>query len=111
MMTRLPGWLAAARRHGANVEDELIVEGANHRADAYRAVRELVASTNRPDAICTSSARSGVCAIWAVRDAGSPHADDSAAVSQILFERVLATEPVPEREITTPWVFINRGSA
>jgi LacI family transcriptional regulator len=136
---RLGAYLAARRRHAA-ADDSLVVDGADDRAAAYQAVTGLLSRPDRPDAIFAASGRAGISAIWAIRDAGLTvpgdvavvgcgnlpeslvmrpslstagpvAADDFADVSRLLFERVLAAEPPPERELTTPWVFVNRGSA
>jgi LacI family transcriptional regulator len=136
---RLNAYLAARERHGAEADDSLIVEGADGRVAAYQSTRRLLARPDRPDAVFTASGRAGVSALWAVRDEGLAVPDNIAVVgcgnlpeslitqpplstvgaaaadftdvSTLLFERLLATEPLPVREITTPWVFTNRGSS
>lgn len=137
---RLGAYLAARERHGAQADDSLIVEGADDRVAAYQSVRGLLARPDRPDAIFAASGRAGISAVWAVRDeglvipediavvgcgnlpesvvmqpplstVGAATADDFANVATLLFERMLAAEPLPVRELTSPWVFTNRGSS
>ncbi|NEE02881.1 LacI family DNA-binding transcriptional regulator [Phytoactinopolyspora halotolerans] len=137
---RLGAYTAALDQHGVAVDDELIVDGADDRVAGYQAVARLLQRPDRPDAIFAASGRSAISAIWAVRDAGltvpddvavvgcgnlpeaeitsptlstvgPPTTEDFTDVAELLFQRVLADERPPEREITNPWVFVPRGSA
>jgi DNA-binding LacI/PurR family transcriptional regulator len=136
---RLGAYLAAREHHGGDAAETLVVDGADDRVAAYQAVSELLDRPDRPDAIFAASARAAISAAWAVRDAGlvvptdialvgcgnlpetritkpplstvgPPADDDFTDVSRLLFERVLAAAPPPERELITPWVFAERGS-
>lgn len=133
---RLRAYEGAIDRHGAK---RTVVDGADDRVAAYRAVENLLQQKSKPDAIFAASDRAAISAIWAARDAGldvptdlavvgvgnledglitkpplstvgPPHLDFSATTS-MLFERLAATEQPPGREVTTPWSFIRRESA
>ncbi|AYY14582.1 LacI family transcriptional regulator [Actinobacteria bacterium YIM 96077] len=137
---RFGAYRAARERHDAAFDDSLVVEGADDRVAAYQAVTELLNRPDRPDAIFAASARSAISSVWAARDAGlgipddvaivgcgnlpetritrpplstvgPPSADDFTDVSRLLFDRVLASDPPPGRELTTPWVFAPRGTS
>ncbi|MCT2583509.1 LacI family DNA-binding transcriptional regulator [Actinophytocola gossypii] len=134
---RRDAYLDALDRHGLG--PELVVPGADDRVGAYRAVEALLARPDRPDAIFAASDRAAITAILALRDAGlavpedvavvgvgnleegritrpplttvGPPAMDFHDVARLLFDRVLADETPFDREITTSWSFIRRGSA
>lgn len=137
---RLGAYLDALERHGIAAEDALIVPGADSRVDTYETVLELLGRSAPPDAIFSASARGAVSALWAARDlgvavpdalaivgagdlpevritrpslsmVGPPQQEDYAEAARLLFERVTADEPIPGREISTPWVFTVRGSS
>ncbi|GAA4431873.1 LacI family DNA-binding transcriptional regulator [Georgenia halophila] len=136
---RMGAYLWALARHGIDADESLIVEGADERVAGYRAATELLQRPDRPEAIFAASARSAISAIWAARDAGlaipddvavvgcgnlpeteitrprlstvgPPTTEDFTEVSRLLFDRLLAKERLPEREITNPWAFVPRGS-
>ena len=136
---RLGAYLAALDRHGVPPQDAVVVPGADDRVAAYHAVGQLMARPDPPDALFVASDRAAISAIWALRDGGhrvpddvavigvgnldeglitrpalttlGPPTQDYRAVAELLFDRILAGEPLPGREITTHWSFVRRGSA
>jgi LacI family transcriptional regulator len=136
---RRDAYLAALDRHGLDRRPELMVTGADDRVAAYEATSALLALPDRPDAIFAASDRAAISAILALRDAGLSIPDDVAVVgvgnleegritrpalttvgppamdfhdvARLLFDRVLAAEAPADREITTNWSCIRRGSA
>jgi LacI family transcriptional regulator len=134
---RLAAYEDAVERHGAR---RIVVDGADDRVAAYRAVENLLHDKNNtPDAIFAASDRAAISAIWAARDTGfdvpqdlavvgvgnlddglitkptlstvgPPHLDFGATTS-MLFERLATTDPLEGREVTTEWTFIRRESA
>ncbi|MEQ7006405.1 LacI family DNA-binding transcriptional regulator [Actinopolymorpha sp. B17G11] len=136
---RRTAYVDALERHGVPAREQIIVPGANSRVAGYRAVTDLLARPDRPDAIFAASDRAAISAIRATVDAGlavpedvavigvgnleegvvtrpalstvGPAAQDYAEVARLLFDRVLRDTPLPGRERLTPWSFIRRGSA
>lgn len=136
---RLGAYLDAHEQRGIEPDPRMIVTGADHRVDGYRAVSAMLASPDRPDAVFCASDRAGISGIWAARDLGlrvpedvaivgvgniqdglvakptlttvGPTQADFTQVAELLFERVLAEDVLPGREITTPWAFFRRESA
>jgi DNA-binding LacI/PurR family transcriptional regulator len=134
---RYAAYLDARERHG--FAPGLVVAGADDRVAAYRAVEELLALDEPPDAIFAASDRAAISAILALRDAGVSIPDGVAVVgvgnleegqitrpqlttigppvmdfhdaARLLFDRVLAESPPAGRVLTTDWRFILRGSA
>lgn len=134
---RYAAYLDARDRHG--FAPGLVVAGADDRVAAYRAVEELLALDEPPDAIFAASDRAAISAILALRDAGVSIPDSVAVVgvgnleeglitrpqlttigppvmdfhdaARLLFDRVLAESPPAGRVLTTGWRFIRRGSA
>ncbi|MBM7789406.1 LacI family DNA-binding transcriptional regulator [Tenggerimyces flavus] len=133
---RLAAYEDSIQRHGAK---RIVVDGADDRVVAYRAVENLLRQKDKPDAIFAASDRAAISAIWAARDAGlavptdlavvgvgnledglitkpplstvGPPQLDFSATTSMLFERLAATDPPAGREVTTPWSFIQRESA
>lgn len=133
---RMQAYEDSIERHGA---ERIVVDGADDRVAAYRAVENLLQQKGKPDAIFAASDRAAISAIWAARDAGldvptdlavvgvgnledglitkpplstvGPPQLDFSATTSMLFERLAATELPPGREVTTPWSFIRRESA
>ncbi len=136
---RLAAYLDALARHGIPQDQAIVVPGADDRVVSYRAVGELMRRKKPPDAIFAASDRAAISAIWALRDGGhrvpgdvavvgvgnlaeglitrpalttvGPPGQDYGAVARLLFDRILAKEPLPGREITNAWSFIRRESA
>lgn len=136
---RLLGYTTALDRHGVPPSRRIVVSGADDRIAAYQATTELLRSAEPPDAIFAASDRAAISAIWAVRDAGlrvpddvavvgagnideglitkpqlstvGPLHDDYTDVVRLLFDRLLADDQPPAREIVRNWTFIRRGSS
>ncbi|SDS82894.1 LacI family DNA-binding transcriptional regulator [Jiangella sp. DSM 45060] len=137
---RMSAYLAALERHGAEPDPSLVVTGADDRVAAYHAVTALLDRPDPPDAVFAASARAGVSAIWAARDAGAgvpgelavvgagnlPESlitrpalstvgpateDDFTEVARLLFDRIDAGVPERGRELSDPWAFHPRGSS
>ena len=135
---RRRAYVEALERHGVRASEQLITAGADDRVAGYEAASALLALPYRPDAIFAASDRAAISAMNAVRDAGltvpgdvavvgvgnlaeglitrpalstvGPATQDYTKVARLLFERVLAPEPLPGRTLNDPWTFIRRAS-
>lgn len=124
--------------HGIAVDPELVRPVADHRSDAYAAVRDLLRRPDPPTALLSATDRAAVDGIWAARDlgvsvpdqlavigignipeglmispalttVGEPALDFSREVAR-LFERLDAPIPLPGAELAAPWELIVRAS-
>lgn len=123
--------------HGLQIDNSLIVPGADSRATAYAAATELFNRRKRPTALFCATDRAAINAIWAARDlglsvpgdvavasvgntgegevihpgvtsAGMPVLDFTASID-LLYGRIDAPE-LPGREVVQPWELIVRNS-
>ncbi|MEU4571159.1 LacI family DNA-binding transcriptional regulator [Nonomuraea sp. NPDC023979] len=136
---RLLGYTTALDRHGVDPARRIVVPGADDRVGAYQAATALLRGPEPPDAIFAASDRAAISTIWAARDAGLRVPDDVAVVGvgnideglianpqlstvgplrhdytdvvRLLFDRLQADEPLPDREIVRSWAFLRRGSS
>ncbi|WP_210768978.1 LacI family DNA-binding transcriptional regulator [Ruania alkalisoli] len=136
---RFAGFVDALESHGLPVRPDLVVPGADGRAEGYRAAAAVLGLPEPPDAIISASSRAAVSAIWAARDLGLTVPSDVAVVgagtipeaqvtrptlstmgpddgadfsdaAEMLFDRILHPRHGDWREISRPWTFTARGS-
>ncbi|WP_159623587.1 LacI family DNA-binding transcriptional regulator [Ruania rhizosphaerae] len=136
---RFAAFATALEGHGGRLDADLVVAGADSRAEGYRAVSALLSAPRPPDAIVAASSRSAVSTIWAARDQGlnAPHDlavvgagaipealvirptlstigppgdSDFTDLATMLFDRITARDAGRWREIRRPWIYHRRGS-
>ncbi|MGH3660944.1 MAG: LacI family DNA-binding transcriptional regulator [Micromonosporaceae bacterium] len=136
---RLTAYQDALARHDIDPGHGIVVTGSDDRVAAHRATLDLMARDDPPDAIFAASDRAALSVLWALHQRGVAVPDDVAVIgvgnleeglistpqlttvgdpaqdyrptARLLFDRLLADEPVPDRHITAPWALIRRGSA
>ncbi|WP_131097314.1 LacI family DNA-binding transcriptional regulator [Streptomonospora litoralis] len=136
---KLRSYRRVLREHGIGLSADLVLPVADSRRDAYAAVRELLQRPDPPTAVVSATDRAAIDAVWAARDHGTPvpeglavtgignipeglvitpalttvgarEFDFSAQVAR-LFDRLDASAPLPDAEMSARWELIVRDSA
>ena len=136
---RLTSYYRALETTGLPIDPSLVSAGAETRQTAYLKTKDLLDLKEPPDAIFACTDVAALSALRAVQDAGlkvpddvailgagniiegelsrpslstiGPDKHDYGGVFDFLFSRLNAAEPLPGRELVTPWSLNLRDSA